>query len=547
MLTKKTIAAIALALLTAVPMATADWMGRGWSEPDTSFDQSNLNFNDPDTTEGASKVYFNVYFAQDDVTSNPNVGTLGSSVHAYPTRAYALIGQWKDCNGDGYVGNPEGFLQWYPSQLADASICPAIEPNYGRPGQLVVHNDGTWVRELLTIAPYAGDEPDAYWFNVDDPAVKVWGDWNLPNEGPIDTCPVTPLPQGSLQSTGGLLRYVDCHPSWRITGTVNDAAAAAGDESLGFSDAPRERPDQSATPLNQPNPYGSEEDASYVTVFDCSQPPVSQSVSDPTGGQLEPVFGDEEIVVNVTYMPMGTPAVNPDGSPAGTINETEEGVAPAALVDNWTGSCDREDDVGSNGEIYGLVESDHEGVVGARARTDFDFGYVAPSTSGCTSPNNRLQCTPDRTHVTGDASCYSAVVSFNAVSCSTDIWFGNPSYTASRNPFVNRETLVPWGASYASFYAYVSPSSGILPGGLGVYGSDHCNGLAPITGEFDCDRGNWYRGPDGEDISAEHYAYVGDEYNLRDVDCYDHSPSVNNGLPGLLSVVGERSCSRPVN
>ena len=574
-------ALVVVAFLT-VPLAQADWKGRGTHEPDTLQDRAGgFMFPDPDWSPDPDKrqVYFNVQPYQDRVAVSPNSGELGSAIMPYPTRAHALLGVWKDCNQDGYIGMPEGFFMWYPSQLLiDTSICPPQNVNYLNNNREVVWNDGGWVREWITIGPdFPGDqgaEPanDTYIFNVADEEARIWGDFGLSTEGAFPTCPLTPLPRGTWESTGGFLRYADCHIGWQATSTFDAVVTALGQEDLSFRDAPKERPDQSQSPLNVQHPYGDPHGQPAVSAFDCSQDPVMVDdpvgpvvVPDPTGGELGAPWdpetneweaanlGGEDGKINVTNTPRGVPVLNPSGSIAASVNETLEGAA---------GDCDGSEGTGRNSEIvYDLQVADHEGVTGPRARTDFSFDYVEPSYgvpyspgTGCLVPGRPVTCHPDDSKILGTgneiAGRSTPVLVYGHHRHDSDGWFGNPGYTSSRNPYFNKETLQPWGATYITWYAYVSPLTGLLPGASGTYGSDHCSGGAPTTGLWQCDPDQWHRGPNGEDLwdpdgnGFSWLAKVGFAYNLRDVDCYDHSPARALGGAISLSLVGERQCDR---
>ena len=530
---------VMVAIMLAAPLANATWRGRGFWEPDTLRDvQEGTVWTDPDTSEAGAKVYFTAYSGLYVVTPNANVGATGASIMTYPTSIHAMLGVWKDCNGDGYVGMPEGlFLTYRAELLLDTSVCPPQQVNWVNDPQQLVYNDGTWIREFWPIGPDGDADNNA--FNIPDEDALIWGDFGLPETEGTRTCPVEPRPEGTYQSTGGFLRYADCHAAWRITGAVNDVATTTGVDAISFADAPEDRPDQSGSLLNQPNPWGQEEDASYVTVYDCSQPPVAQTVTDPTGGQLSPVFGEDgETTINVTYVP-GTPSADPSGSLAGTTNETYEGAAS---------DCDRTNDNGgvTGGQIYELDESEFEGTAAKREQSDVYFGFTEGSNGGCpsTSPLVTPMCpVPDAAGV--------GVLPNGATA--TAYWFGAPAYVASRNPYVNRDTLQAWGGVYFTTYAYVNPAAvpaGALKGGGGIYGSAHCNGLAETSGAWECDPAQWWLGPDGEKLEStpppELQVVPGQEWNLIDVDCYDASVSNMDGLNAVnTGLVGANQCVRP--
>ena len=539
------------ALMLALPLASADWSGRGFYEPDTARDkQGNFMWLDPYTApgNGLGRVYFSIYTSQYGYVAgtigNPNLATTGTAIMAYPTDFHAILGIWKDCNGDGYIGMaPEGVIADYRSELlSDTTICPPQNVNPFLPGFTPVHNDGRWVRELLVIGPdvmTAGGEdtttPNDNPWNIVDEDARIWMDFDQPEDRTYRTCISLPYSKDNLESTGGFLRFADCHTGWAIAETATEVGKTTGMDELRFDDAPEDRPDQSGSILNQDNPYGRESDDTMVNAWDCSQPPNSQTVSDPTGGQLEPVFGEDETTVNVTRAPAASPGVNPDGSPAGTINETEETTGPV-------GDCNR-DDSGSNGYVvHDRVDTDQEASPVARRGSDFWFEY-SEGASACTPSIAGVQvCNPqfDNPQALGLHGANSQQFG--------NSWYGLPGFVTSRNPYVSRDTLEPWGAMYATGYAYVNPSAvpaGALKGGLGVYGSPHCNGLVALDEWWECNPDNWYVDSEGNSIQRNFQVKVGAEYNLLDIDCYDHDLVKGDGIDGALSLVGSVACQRP--
>src|SRR5438552_4382511 len=491
-----------IAIVLAMPMGVAEWMGRGFYEPDTAFDRSSGRmWADPDTNPALEKVYFSAYGGFYVVTLNPNSGTLGSNVLPYPTNIHYMLGAWRDCNGDGYVGSAETGLIEYRSELLNAEITAGVAPAGAcqamatpdpiPPGWKPTHNDGEWVREFLWIGPDDvapdGTSDGCYFkptasectraqnatnpYNIPDHGARIWSDWGLPGDTAQPTCPVNPRPPGTYQSTGGFPRYEDCHASWRETGTL-DAAIATWNGSTGnhaldpfaFSDAPKERPDESRSTLNQPNPYGHQQDAPLVSAYDCSRPPAAvivdptydgssgathQVVTNPTNGQ--PIFvnasGNPDqfgpsdpnsgYVIYQVNSPRGVPTVNPAGSPAGSVNETLEGAA---------GDCDREQGAGRNSDLYSIDEADFEGTTATRTQTDI-FGTFTEGTRAQSAPGS-AGATEDqalgRAHP-GDLGAGPCYMGCGVGFASAEYWFGTPGYAVSRNPYVDRNTLNPWG------------------------------------------------------------------------------------------------------
>jgi hypothetical protein len=122
-------------------------------------------------------------------------------------------------------------------------------------------------------------------------------------------------------------------------------------------------------------------------------------------------------------------------------------------------------------------------------------------------------------------------------------WTSLPGFVASRNPYVNRDDLQPWGAAFLTAFATVDTGAfagTVATSTTGVYGAPHCAAGSP-SGWWNCDAGKWYRNPDGSDIQSPWQVKVGASHNLLDIDCYDQAPA--RGVP-VTSNIGARSCER---
>ena len=588
---------IAAMMLLTVPLGAAEWRGRGFYEPDTAQDVAGgFMYNDPDTGTTGAKVYFSAFPAYYVLSPNHNSAALGTQAAPYPTNLHAVLGVWKDCNKDGYIGTPEGlFTEYLSALLLDTSVCPPTPTvDHADESFTPVHNDGQWVREFLAIGPdfvagAPGTEDDqgpehvnnTNHFNLADESARIWGDWGLPEDETKASCPVNPRPTGTYQSTGGFLRYADCFSNWRVTGQWNDVAHLAGQPGLAFDDAAKERPDQSATPLNQPNPWGQEGDASYVSAFDCSQP-ITYHDNDGVTHQVvtDPRDGSAVLYVNATdenydRFVMGTPgapSINPGGSAAGTVNETGEG---AGYAWNWAsfafdfvwgdgatadeGNCDRDDDDGGvmSGQIYEAEEVPFEGTTLQRTQTDVYYNFDEGPNTGTLARSDEPICVEDEP--SGIDECRDApwrgwpsdggqaITQTTLAAASRGTWFGNPGYAVSRNPYVNRDDLSPWGGVYYTAYAWVDTAAigATVAGATGVYGSPHCTSAGtPITGAFNCDPDAWWRNSDGTSLQTDWQVLPGKLYNLRDIDCWDASNRVTGGAVHT-GLIGARTCARP--
>lgn len=593
-----------LAVLIALPVSAASWGGRGFYEPDTQLDvDEGFMYLVPDQSSdtGVRQVYFSIYSGFYVATANANSAVVGSSVMNYPSNVHAFLGVWKDCNGDGYIGTIEGGLLEYRSTLLlGKTICPEVRGlDVHAPGYFPTHNDGEWVREFLWIGPdyilSSTTETGCYHtpttrectrrenatnpFNIADEGARIWADFGLPDDAPKASCPVNPRPRGTYQSTGGFLRYVDCFSNWKITGSVNDAdnqndLSGTLGVRIGFDDAAYNRPDKSGSVLNQKNPYGQESDKSYASAWDCSAesrilvkdetgPAPSTPVTHQSGAKkgvkiTSPLTSTlADIYVNYTddggyYYPHssaqgphpdllhginrpGVPTFDPTGSPAGTVNHTLEGAA---------GDCDGRTGMGTNSDVYSIDEDDFEASPLQRVRTDIMYtffeGTRAHDEDGVEKELNGVlgQGTPQDDFGVGVAPTFSG----------TPAWFGSPGYVVSRNPYVNRDNLQPWGAVYMTAYAKVTRTDIQTAGGSGTYGSTHCAGATPLTGSFECNVNKWYPLPvpkPGQVTGRNQWhAVVGDTYNLKDTDCWDAGPTkyAPNVAPSLLT---EKQCERP--
>lgn len=537
-------------LLLAAPAALGEWKGRGYYEPDTTRDATGGWMHlDPDTAPDATvrKVYFNAYSSPYGARShgNPNVAELGTSVMNYPTDIQAILGVWKDCNDDGYIGTFESALPEYPAVLlSDASICPRDFSDPFAEGYMPAHNDGKTIRELLVIGPdFMGDrnegpsrENNTYPFNIADETARIWADFGLPESRTYGVCLSRPNSPRNLETTGGFLRWADCQAGWRITGTATLVGQTTGHDELRFDDAPRERPDQSKSILNQKNPYGYESDPSYVEAFDCTQPPTrvpGQRVDTPLGPRW--VNGSGQGGALVTVYPPGTFDVDPAGSPAGTINMTEAGIE----------DCDRENEYSLAYIGHRAIDSGNEPSGATKTATDFYFEFEEGAYS-CRAVNevragDRLIVPRTEYECETRSAPYTSGFNTNR---QTHVWFGLPG-SVTRNPYVNRDDLQPWGAVHMTTYAKVDATTiraSVPSAVMGTYGSDHCSGTTKTTGWWECDPALWNVDVTYPAPQLRWQVKVGVGYNLLDIDCYDQSPA--RGVP-VTSHLGTGSCQRP--
>jgi hypothetical protein len=526
------ILAVVAAALMAMPAAMATWYSFGSFEPDYEEDAvKGLMWREPPGFESPGKqVYFNVYVTSTEGQSftgvNPNVGLLETRFDATGNQYFtALLGVWRDCNGDGYIGLAESAVHEYRVELGehDPNVCPVERPPVGHVGPYATHNDGTWIVEFNYIGNQRNlkneptlNSPDKRIY-IDHDAM-IWGDAGLPGEnlaetGTGATCPLSPQPVGSTQSTGGLNQRLACNldhgAEWNeLVATVDS------EDSLGLALEDEDNWNEPGHPLNVPTLGNDHSDNAIVTVWDCSSPAVvSQDV------------GDTHIRVRGV-----SPSVsNPGGTVAGTINATMEGSTAEPLLGSE--ECNYSDDNG--GDAYPL-EGEHEPNSATDKRsTTYVFGWEpmarggAPSTPlGATSPQDLGTVALKPFFGTTWGSRSVAVGSTPAIPARSGLVVNttDPSQSAA-NPQLGANP------EYYTFYAYVGDANAglVLPGaGTNVYGSEWCGTSTSGTfGGFNCDADLWNRNADGSEQSptggVSRLNVPGDQYNLRDIDCYDSS------------------------
>jgi hypothetical protein len=280
---------LALAVMLAVPIGAA-WSGKGSYEPDTSYDKTGpYMWQTADTgANTGNRVYFNAYTQQNTGYSTHgfdlgfNLATAQFARPSWPGNLAALLGVWKDCNKDGFIGlGDQGIMEYRSELLIDTTACPPNAAGQAPPGSgpaphnwagALIHNDGIWVREFVPIGPDSvfPSQGDANPYDITDNGARVWGDWGVPGALPPPTsCSVVFIPTGTFHSTGYFLWYADCSDGYVVTDTIDIATSTAGQGQLGFSDHPRDQ-FRSQSPLNQPDPWGDPGGASDAQAWDCS-------------------------------------------------------------------------------------------------------------------------------------------------------------------------------------------------------------------------------------------------------------------------------------
>lgn len=537
---------------------------------------------------------------------NPNLGTvagvsMNTNVAPVITVPWALLGVWMDCNKDGYIGNGDGQFEYPTTKVngqsvfgVDETLCPvkAItkfpdqrgeQPEIHGGSRGLVHNDGRWIHEFIPIGWNqhatmwnADDEQNQYWrhnpladknpWDLNDTSARVWMDFGLPDSSAPPAggfrCWYLGYPRGTLHSTGGIIGAHDCYINFRVTDTLNSLSPVLDGpgRQITFNDSPRNHRD-SRSVLNQQNPWGDEKDGSYVQPWDCSSPPRNVD---------NPATTDQDWLFNVSMPRVPPGGAEPNPSPAGTVNETGAGIdqcnrspknstgnTPYFLEGDLLNSAKKIQP--SNTMIYesGFRRQGPQSTAwapisggGAAPGTPSDFGLRITGFEGCASPLGWPVFV---------APCYEG------------IWHGNTQSQYLEGRLINRDTAAISPVGYQTFYAFVGPTVtatfGLKLPDAGQYGSQNC-ALPPEEQLFECNPAKWWPGesmartsilgPDPNDdphrCGIGTYAETdrcypigvrpGQAFQLRDIDCTDHSadPLRNEGIH--YGVLTQTACKR---
>ncbi len=562
----RTIVLVLAFILAGVPSAMAAWYGPGTVEPDTEWDEDlALMWADADNSvdQATKKVYFNAFPVGYLTGYNPNVGALETHFTPYTVHIHGMIGVWKDCNNDGYIGHIENVMSEYRAELLqDNTICPAGTS---------MHNDGEWVYEFFAMGPV--NEANAPAYNVinttmrtDDvrtPGVWMWGDLGRPGALPGFSCPLSP-PYGSTATTGGMIRWMDCSGGGTMTRSVNNVDS---DGSLGLRFEDPNNPQDSSSALNihagvtvwgdpksdQPGLLENGNSPTYNT-WDCSAAPTHVrdptaadgesgelrrvGVRDPTGlvqnqtvegvgnvtlinqngyvgANLNNISDDSGDIARV-YSPAPGVASDPTkASLADALNETERGILNDCDPESTTFS----EIVAALSNPEGPLQSDSQSAVG-KDEVGSTFSFFDGSQSRDQVKTVLGQSTPS----------YLGVGGQNPTATAPPVWISTTIIT-SEEFYVSPESG-PTAKRYFTFYAYVHPeivgsNSVILPGNgaTRIYGSDNCATIGagqPTQQGWACDPDLWYLDHfSGKDLDPNRTnVRLGHEYQFRDVDCF---------------------------
>lgn len=528
-----------LAAILLAPIGASTWYVNGAFEPDTHEDiETGRMFTAPDQSPSGMRVYFNAMTLDANaLTLNPNVGAIGSrflSTGRMTTTAW--LGVWKDCNADGYIGMVESLVFEYKNDLLlDKSICPD--------GSMWNHH--TWVSEFIHIGP-DNQPPNSVSFPrlFTDYEADVWGDFgrpDRPDEIHYD-CRRSTFPQGTFDSTGGMLVALDCQLGYNVAENVN-----TWDETLGLGLAFEDpvHPDRDCDhPLNiQFNTYGNSycEDEQtdlldgnagdpMFTVWDCTNGPTSGNmvdVRDPTApeggtGSLSQVngFGITDDDGTYGWRPI-------EGNEDGGIYLQVRNIAPAApTVDDPESSlfegyqraiaprCDGpvlrlfgNDNYGLGENFLGVEAAGSTNPTDGKLTADFNMRFSAPCCLG--------------THQGYPSSAGLRGVGRGPWNSTAS--YGPPTYLGGT---VRSEDLMPASGIWFTFYARVGSATlarGVeLPpsASTAIYGAEACGSNdRGVHNGWACDDALW---------SGQ--AVPGAMYQLRDTDCYDGEILGGSGL-----------------
>jgi len=555
-----------IAAAMIIPAAQANWSGFGSYEPDTPQDESQ-GWMWQDASTSGDRIYFNGFSNIYRSGVNPNSGVTESRIEPAPIASfYAELGLWRDCNDDGYIGQVDSGEAWYRVETelnaaAVAANCPAGSK---------YNPDGAWILEFIAIGDLtdnydANDDNDGatiYSHYINDSESRVWGDLGLPTST-SRSCPVNPRPIGTTSNTGVLLRYLDCGRG--LLATFNDVDAALG-TGLGFEDT--NNPQKSDSPLNQDtpistfgNPYAGDNNDEWQTgilqeggdargeetaedrtfsVWDCN--------ADPTFTQANPVENPDDQTIGDAYPSAVTvsglaPSVNDDPTEASVLNAVNHTVNDAETHDGHP-ACDSEEGRVSGGSTT-LVEDSFEGTsqYAGKNQADLNMQFDLGIGEDVFGEDDLLFYEEDDLLPEGDNlgpqnlapqvfRGMPGLLGFGRVNfLAMPIWTATPNYSGTGLPVNSGGNLED--KDYVTFYAFVGDVSLQINAGelaastTGTYGAEGCDGS---TGSgagisqygWDCDGDNWYQPVDGTPHDeVEFGARPGDDYHLRDTDCYD--------------------------
>ncbi len=529
---RATLLTLAITLGAAALPAASSWGNDPIQEPSSRFDLPQWMWrtaNDRHALvngEIQERLYFNGQLANAFALRNVNLP--GGRLEPVLVKADALLGYWRDCNNDGYVGSmylgmkdytvPEAALTPHP---VDTTVCPPGSQFHipaGWPG--VWRNLGAVIHEFIDVGPARQYYFPWITWQVNDPDARVWGDLGRPDEprriaasfrDPAAESPsVLAFPRGTFDSWNGHFRYADMLTFGELSRAYHDTPIVGGDlYAMPFA--------SQATPLravryqaySQANEDNDWQGRPMVRVWDCAREDAEPTLSpgyDSSGALVDSV--------NHTFMGARTRLVVP--SPVGG-----GGIALATL---YVGpGCD-----GSAGQQTfndGLVVPHPEdptlSATAQKTTVDMFFQYRPPHDQPSDMSTAMWGLVPrlDRT--------------FSAT------WYGHQVFVG--------DGAVDRDADYFTFYAKIGPTalaapaavpkgSGLsLPGARVVagavqvptwrYGEEACASPRADRNGWDCS--SWPAPSAAWDVhfNGDWGVKLGETYHLRDTDCVDLTPA----------------------
>lgn len=562
--------AVSMAVGTLGPAAATHgaWLaGTGAFEPSTRYDDARHMFQSANQAP-RDRVYFNGFVAHSDGIAVPRYDVNvdgGSLVSPGGTYFMAVLGFWRDCNKDGYIGAKVVPANWgnfaaYPRELVEAgaitldtAVCPA--------GSAYNPMGSAWIDEFRVIGPGAAWEPyeqaayakrcgnptgvnialcaiertdDRY--DVTDNASKVWADWGFPGGPHIPHQGLVPQPRGTYSDSDNTLYYVDFALQGPFSGALGDLWT--NKPNIGACDEDRVLlggPDGTCGlwPLYQAKRLLNDSDSAtgpdshpspLVNVFD------TQTDNDGSGSACDDGFATTLPNGKKIAIPEAAPALHPnflvEGSIGGTYRNIFIGTHGLTAADSFNGQCS------AGAPSFTSIEGESN---------DDAPTHVEPDDKLTFAPDQRIHGL--RAYGFDDAPLDALGTRGSTGVGGTPTWYGGVGWTP-------RPPRTGWGSvveTWATFYADVTTqgitnagaaASTAFPGGaqnahryaVPEMCTTITTGPSNLNGQnWECSITVWQERREAvEDPDAP---ILGDGYDLRDVDCMDNS--IGAGLEGV--------------
>ncbi len=213
--------ALPVTIVLLLAPTAASWGNDAIDEPSSRFDRPEWMWptaNDVNArVDGIvrDRLYFNAQISVLGLATVPQAP--GGRVPLAVVGAEALLGYWRDCNNDGYVGNRLTGQVKYLAAVGgvDGRVCP--------PGSAFRSALSPYVYELIQVGSHRGVGAN-HAFTINDPAARVWGDFHRPDEPAYAQALDVAESTGIVEGEGSSLRLGDF--AVRLGGLAGDAALA---------------------------------------------------------------------------------------------------------------------------------------------------------------------------------------------------------------------------------------------------------------------------------------------------------------------------------